>query len=165
MENLIECKNIAKIHRGRGIGGAGRASRRWMESPISIERGAAMALWENRDVGKRASRDRYCIWTPQLGFSFFDGTDLGAVEPKGNSGFRKRMQIVFQDPNSALNPKMSIHDSMSEGLINRGVVEKSGNPGIKELLELVGISYSYRNRYPHEFSGGQKQSVSSSPGR
>jgi ABC-type glutathione transport system ATPase component len=55
------------------------------------------------------------------------------------------MQIVFQDPNSALNPKMSIHDSMSEGLINRASSKRSGLKRIKELLELVGISYSYRN--------------------
>jgi oligopeptide/dipeptide ABC transporter ATP-binding protein len=69
------------------------------------------------------------------------------------------MQIVFQDPNGALNPKMRIGASLEEGLINLGVSKQQRLERVEEMLELVGISSSHQNRYPHEFSGGQKQRV------
>ena len=69
------------------------------------------------------------------------------------------MQIVFQDPNSALNPKMRITDSLAEGLINRGIGAKERNTRIEKMLDLVGIPAAHRLRYPHEFSGGQKQRI------
>jgi oligopeptide/dipeptide ABC transporter ATP-binding protein len=69
------------------------------------------------------------------------------------------MQIVFQDPNSALNPKMRIEDSMAEGLVNRRYPARKRTRRIKQLLDLVGIAAAHRSRYPHEFSGGQKQRI------
>ena len=69
------------------------------------------------------------------------------------------MQIVFQDPNSALNPKMRIIDSLAEGLVNRGFPAPERNKRINHLLDLVGIPIAHRTRFPHEFSGGQKQRI------
>ena len=69
------------------------------------------------------------------------------------------MQIVFQDPNSALNPKMRIEDSLAEGLVNRGFPAAERQRRIKNLLDLVGIASAHRSRFPHEFSGGQKQRI------
>jgi oligopeptide/dipeptide ABC transporter ATP-binding protein len=160
MENLIECKNIVKIFRGRGIAGASRGFKAVDGVSISVERGSSYGLVGESGCGKTSFvRSILYLDPPSSGSVVFDGTELGSLSRRELRGFRKRMQIVFQDPNSALNPKMSIHDSMSEGLINRGVAETERIKRIKELLELVGISYSYRNRYPHEFSGGQKQRI------
>ena len=69
------------------------------------------------------------------------------------------MQIVFQDPNSALNPKMRIEDSLAEGLVNRAFPAAERARRIKHLLDLVGIASAHRSRFPHEFSGGQKQRI------
>ena len=69
------------------------------------------------------------------------------------------MQIVFQDPHSALNPKMRIQDSLAEGLINRGFVRHERKERINHLLDLVGLPLAHSQRYPHEFSGGQKQRI------
>lgn len=160
MENLIECKDIVKIYRGRGIGGASRGFKAVDGISLSIKKTGSYGLVGESGCGKTSfARSLLFLDPPSSGKIFFDGTELGALNRKELRGFRKRMQIVFQDPNSALNPKMSIHDSMSEGLINRKVPEADRVKRIKELLELVGISYSYRNRYPHEFSGGQKQRI------
>jgi peptide/nickel transport system ATP-binding protein/oligopeptide transport system ATP-binding protein len=69
------------------------------------------------------------------------------------------MQIVFQDPNGALDPKMSIRASMGEGLANLGVKREERRRRTDEALDMVGIPPAHAERYPHEFSGGQKQRI------
>ena len=160
MEHLIECRNIVKIYRGRGIGGAKRGFKALDGVSLSIDRDKSYGLVGESGCGKTTfARALLHLDPPTAGSVVFDGTDLRSLGKREFRKFRKRMQIVFQDPNSALNPKMSIHDSLSEGLINRGIQPEERIRRIKDLLELVGISYSYRNRYPHEFSGGQKQRI------
>lgn len=160
MEHLIDCKNIVKVHRGRGIGGSRKGFRALDGVSISIDRNESYGLVGESGCGKTTfARAIMYLDPPTSGSVLFDGTALEQLGRREMRSFRKRIQIVFQDPNSALNPKMSIHDSLSEGLINRGIDEKEREKKIKDLLELVGISYAYKNRYPHEFSGGQKQRI------
>jgi len=160
MEHLFECRNIVKIYRGRGIGGAKHGFKALDGVSLSIDRDKSYGLVGESGCGKTTfARALMHLDPPTAGSVVFDGTDLRSLGKREFRKFRKRMQIVFQDPNSALNPKMSIHDSLSEGLINRGIQPEERVKRIKDLLELVGISYSYRNRYPHEFSGGQKQRI------
>ena len=160
MEHLIECRNIVKIYRGRGIGGARHGFKALDGVSLSIDRDKSYGLVGESGCGKTTfARALLHLDPPTAGSVVFDGTDLHSLGRREFRKFRKRMQIVFQDPNSALNPKMSIHDSLSEGLINRGIQPEERIRRIKDLLELVGISYSYRNRYPHEFSGGQRQRI------
>jgi len=96
---------------------------------------------------------------PTSGEVWFDGTLLGSLSVRRMRTFRKRMQIVFQDPNSALNPKMRIEDSLAEGLVNLKFPLRERSRRIENLLDLVGIAAAHRSRYPHEFSGGQKQRI------
>jgi len=69
------------------------------------------------------------------------------------------MQIVFQDPNSALNPKMRIQDCLAEGLINRKIAPQERSQRINAILNMVGMTPAHSSRFPHEFSGGQKQRI------
>jgi ABC-type dipeptide/oligopeptide/nickel transport system ATPase subunit len=69
------------------------------------------------------------------------------------------MQIIFQDPNSALNPRLTIGQSMEEGLRNQGIARGERKVRVKALLDQVGIPWSQESWYPHEFSGGQKQRI------
>jgi ABC-type oligopeptide transport system ATPase subunit len=75
--------------------------------------------------------------------------------------FRRKMQMIFQDPISSLNPRMKIGSTLEEPLIVHGLLEgkQARKKRIQELLELVGLSHDSALRYPHEFSGGQRQRI------
>src|ERR1700738_3456338 len=71
---------------------------------------------------------------------------------------RQRMQIIFQDPYASLNPRLTVREIIGEGLVIHGIGTKTErNQRINALLELVGLRTDHANRYPHEFSGGQRQ--------
>jgi oligopeptide/dipeptide ABC transporter ATP-binding protein len=160
MEHLIEAREVVKVHRGRGLGGAKRGFRAVDGLSLTIDRNQSYGLVGESGCGKTTfARALMYLDPPTAGSIRFDGVDLSKLGRREFRKFRKRMQIVFQDPNSALDPKMSIQASLSEGLINRGIGEAERTARIKDLLELVGISYAYRDRFPHEFSGGQKQRI------
>lgn len=97
---------------------------------------------------------------PTSGRVVFDGEDLARVNRSRLRQLRQRIQIVFQDPYSSLNPRMQIGEIIGEpmrfhGLASRGDLERA----VKELLEKVGLDKRFVSRYPHEFSGGQRQRV------
>ena len=90
----------------------------------------------------------------------FDGEDIAEYEPDELKLFRRRAQMVFQDPESSFDPRMSVGESIGEPLLVQGMSDRGRRRRIVEnLLERVGLSASDYNRYPHEFSGGQKQRI------
>jgi len=90
----------------------------------------------------------------------FDGVDVLAADRRTLKGLRRRMQIVFQDPYGSLDPRMTIGQSIAEGIEIHRLVPKRGIPArIAALLGEVGLDGSLADRYPHEFSGGQRQRV------
>lgn len=99
--------------------------------------------------------------TPSGGSVVFDGTDVFSEAGLASRSLRRRIQVVFQDPFAALNPRMSIYDVLTEPLkIHRGVLDEQKWPArVRELLERVGLRPEFAHRYPHEFSGGQLQRI------
>jgi oligopeptide transport system ATP-binding protein len=94
------------------------------------------------------------------GKAVFDGADLFSLSPKAWRSMRKRMQIIFQDPMSSLNPRMTVASIIGEPLtVHSTLTRAQKKTRIGELLERVGLSSRYMNRYPHEFSGGQRQRI------
>ena len=95
-----------------------------------------------------------------FGEILFSGADLNKLSKKELKNFRKKCQLVFQNPFSSLNPRMSIYQILKEPLIVNGIKSKNEiNEKIKKALKLVGLDESIANRFPHEFSGGQRQRI------
>jgi oligopeptide/dipeptide ABC transporter ATP-binding protein len=90
----------------------------------------------------------------------FDGQDVFALDPGPLRKMRRKMQIIFQDPFSSLNPRMTIGAIVREGLTIHRIAEgAAADARVRELLDEVGLRPEYAARYPHEFSGGQRQRV------
>ena len=94
----------------------------------------------------------------------YDGRNLDKLTPAETKALRRKMQIVFQDPYSSLNPRITIGDAIAEPLIvHKGSITSISRTSIKEkvltLMQQVGLKTDWYNRYPHEFSGGQRQRV------
>jgi len=98
---------------------------------------------------------------PTSGEVDFEGEDIYAMKGKRLRAMRRNMQIVFQDPYSSLNPRMTVGDIIGEPFeIHPEVAPKgSRDTKVKELLEVVGLNPEHINRYPHQFSGGQRQRI------
>jgi oligopeptide/dipeptide ABC transporter ATP-binding protein len=89
----------------------------------------------------------------------FDGRDVTDVPERRLRDFRRAVQVVFQDPYSSLNPRLTVRDIVGEPLRNFGATRRAAAARVGELLDTVGLSPSYMTRYPHAFSGGQRQRI------
>lgn len=102
-----------------------------------------------------------CLEKPTQGRVLFEGGDLAALDGRGLHEFRRRVQVIFQDPFSSLNPRMTVEDIITEPWqihdMHRDPAARARN--LAKLLDDCGIAKSYLPRYPHEFSGGQRQRV------
>jgi oligopeptide/dipeptide ABC transporter ATP-binding protein len=97
---------------------------------------------------------------PTSGSAFFEGVDVFSLDRATLRGLRRRMQIIFQDPYSSLNPRMTIGAAIAEGIEIHRLAPRSEIPNrVGALLEEVGLDPTYARRYPHEFSGGQRQRI------
>ena len=96
---------------------------------------------------------------PSAGQVRFEGEDLLALSDNEMRGRRQRMQVIFQDPYASLNPRMTVGAMLGEPLMLHGLAksEAARKARVGELLELVGLRAEHARRYPHEFSGGQRQ--------
>jgi ABC-type glutathione transport system ATPase component len=91
---------------------------------------------------------------------FFDDINLALVPPGGKTQIRKRMQMIFQDPYSSLNPRMNVHDTLAEPMLYHGLTSpKEVTAEVFKLMDDVGLVRSAARKYPHEFSGGQRQRI------
>lgn len=90
----------------------------------------------------------------------FKGQDIFSLNKRDLRDIRPKMQIIFQDPYSSLNPRMSIGDSIGEALLDHGIANKKEiNDIVLETMQLCGLAPYQISRYPHEFSGGQRQRI------
>jgi oligopeptide/dipeptide ABC transporter ATP-binding protein len=126
-----------------------------------VRRGETLGLVGESGSGKTtAGRTLLRLLTPTAGAARFEGADVFGMDEKELRVFRRRAQMIFQDPYGSLNPRMTVGDTIREVLrVHRLARGSAAERRIAELLELVGLAPAHANRYPHEFSGGQRQRI------
>ncbi len=145
-------------------GGVMQSVRGWVRAvddvSFTVEAGRTLALVGESGCGKTTvGRSCLRLVEPQAGSVRFEGADLLTLDPRSLHPYRRKLQIVFQDPMASLDPRLRVRDIVAEGLdafgIGAGASERTDR--VAELLRRVQIDPGQMGRYPHEFSGGQRQ--------
>ncbi|MBU8912791.1 MAG: ATP-binding cassette domain-containing protein [Spirochaetales bacterium] len=128
---------------------------------FEIRKGETFGLVGESGCGKSTTgRTIIRLYEATGGEVMFDGVDLTTLPEKELRPYRKRIQMIFQDPYASLNPRMTVTDIIGEGIqIHNPSTAQARQEVIYDLLARVGLKREHANRYPHEFSGGQRQRI------
>jgi peptide/nickel transport system ATP-binding protein len=128
---------------------------------LEIREGETLGLVGESGCGKSTvGRTLLRLEEPTTGSVYVRGEDITGYDAAALRDLRRDVQIIFQNPHSSLNPRLTVNDIVGEALDLHGLAEgQTRDERIKELLERVGLNASHANRYPHEFSGGQLQRI------
>ncbi|KSW12719.1 oligopeptide ABC transporter ATP-binding protein [Pyrodictium occultum] len=159
-EPLVVAHHLAKYFPVKGL----FFTRGWVRAvddvSFIVPRGKTMGLVGESGSGKTTTgRLVLRLIEPTRGTVFFEGRDVFKLKGRELKWFRRQAQIVFQDPYSSLNPRMTVYDILTEPLRVHGIEVDDTYSYVVKLLEEVGLNESHVYRYPHEFSGGQRQRI------
>jgi len=131
------------------------------EVSFSIGKGETFGLVGESGCGKTTTgRLLLRLLQPDAGDIYFEGRNIYSLGKRELVNLRKDMQIIFQDPFSSLNPRMKVKDIVSEGLqLHKKYTASEIDKNCDKTLELVGLPKEYKYRYPHQFSGGERQRI------
>ncbi len=151
---------IAHVKKYFNVGG-GRILKAVDDVSLNIYNGETLALVGESGCGKSTlGRTVMGAYEPTEGSVVFNGVEMCGASKKQRREFSKNAQMIFQDPYSALNPRMTVADIIGEGLaIHRLLKGEALQERIRGLLTMVGLSSGAGSRFPHEFSGGQRQRI------
>jgi oligopeptide/dipeptide ABC transporter ATP-binding protein len=153
---LLEVEDLKKHFR------IGRASVKAVDGvSLSIRKGETLGLVGESGSGKSTvGRVLIRLYDPTGGRVVYDGKDVFGVKGGEARRLNQKMQMIFQDPQASLNPRMVVGDIVAEGLDIHGLAKgKERTERVNQLLETVGLNEEHASRYPHEFSGGQRQRI------
>jgi len=156
-ENILEVKNLSKSFQvGKNL-----YLKAVDDVSFTIKKGETLGLVGESGCGKTTcGRTVLKLYEPTAGEIKFNGVNIEKLKGKNMLNFKKNAQMIFQDPTSSLNPRMTIFEIIAEGLnVHFNLSKEEKNKMVKEILFQVGLSDSFGNRFAHELSGGQKQRV------
>lgn len=162
-ELLLSLKNLCKYFEIRnGLFNHKKSYLKAVDNlSLDIYKGEAFGLVGESGCGKTTLGKMIAgLYHPTSGQILFNGTDLAALNRNDRRRFCRDIQMIFQDPYSSLNPRMTVEEIIAEPMIVNHTHDKAEiGPRVEHLLNCVGLASSYKNRYPHEFSGGQRQRI------
>ncbi|WP_298017382.1 ABC transporter ATP-binding protein [uncultured Castellaniella sp.] len=154
----LRVSELSKTYRSVSLFGAGRSVRAVSEVSLTLHSNEIMGIVGESGSGKSTvARCLVRLLDPSKGDIFVKSTNIARLPKSRLRAIRPDIQIVFQDPYRSLNPRQRIGKSLIEGLLNYGVSRQDALSKISDVLKLVGLDDSILNRFPHEFSGGQRQ--------
>jgi len=161
MTALVQAVGLSKWFPSRGLFRRGRAVQAVTDVNLSIGQHEAVGLVGESGSGKSTiGRLLLGLVPPSAGRIVLDGVDLVETNAATLRRLRRRMQIVFQDPYSSLDPRRKVGPQIADGLaIHRLMPALQRRERVEELLAQVGLQPEHADRYPHEFSGGQRQRI------
>lgn len=156
-EKLIQVRNLCKRFEIKGSGTLKAVD----DVTFDIYRGEILGLVGESGCGKTTlGRTIKGLYPADSGEILYDGADVNKFRKREKLEFTKKAQMIFQDPYSSLNPRMTVSQLIEEGMeIHKMYSKEEKEQQVIKLLELVGLSREHANRFPHEFSGGQRQRV------
>lgn len=159
--NLLEIRNLKKYYSVKsGFLNKDRRSVKAVDGiNLSVKQGEILGIVGESGCGKSTfGRSILRLIEPTSGEVIFEGTNICGLKKEEMRLKRREMQIVFQDPGASLNPRLTVGEIIGEPLEVFHICEgKEKEERIYKLMDLVGINRAYINRFPHEFSGGQRQ--------
>lgn len=156
-EVLIQVKDLKKHFKV----GRGKTLKAVDGVTFDIYKGETIGLVGESGCGKTTcGKTVMGLYGATGGEVLFDGVDIHKLGKKERKSFTRKAQIIFQDPYSSLNPRMTVEDIIGEGIDIHGLYKgEERRAKVHELLELVGLNKEHALRFPHEFSGGQRQRI------
>ena len=127
---------------------------------FDIYKGETVSLVGESGCGKSTTgRCMIKLYQPTKGEAFYDGKDIFKLSHAEKRDFCNKVQMIFQNPYSSLNPRMTVKEIVGEGLKQQGIPQKEIDERVEKLLKMVGLNKDHMSRFPHEFSGGQRQRI------
>jgi ABC-type glutathione transport system ATPase component len=159
-ETVLETVGLEKTYGQASFWGRKDGTRAAVDVSLSLKRGRTLGIVGESGSGKSTvARCVMRLIDPTAGSIRVQGTDISSLSRRALKPHRKHIQIVFQDPNRSLNPRITVGESIIEGPVNYGMPRQDALRRARELLELVGLPADSIDRHPHEFSGGQRQRI------
>ena len=163
-ETILEVQHLVKHFPVGGgmLSGPAAVVRAVDDVSFAVRRGETLGLVGESGCGKTTTgRCILHLERPTSGQVLFEGVDLAALDAAALRAMRRRIQVIFQDPYSSLNPRMTVGEILAEPLKVHGIVRNKAarEARVRELLTQVGLLPQHAKRYPHQLSGGQRQRV------
>ena len=157
-QNILEVRNLTKHFKAGGR----QVVHAVDDVSLTLKKGRTLGLVGESGCGKSScARTIIRKYNPTSGQIILDGDDITNLSQKQLKPYRKKMQMIFQDPYASLNARMTVRDIIAEPLVAHNVVKRKdqSNELVYPMLERVGLTKEHGGRYAHEFSGGQRQRV------
>lgn len=159
-EAVIRVRDLGMTYRSGGIFSTKPGVKASYEVNFELQPGRTLGIVGESGSGKTTvARSIMRLIEPTEGEIVVDGKDIAHLSKRDMKPFRKKLQVVFQDPFRSLNPRWTIEQSLTEGPVNYGVPYKEAVAEAKRLLKIVSLPEDSLKRYPHQFSGGQRQRI------